>query len=141
MFSDANSIIERRLDANWTATPIQYDNVRYIPAIGTAFIRMQIEWATANVVSIGGRIKAEGYVLLSIFTPAGEGTSVPLGYADTLASLFNMYHEDAIKLLAAVINRVGMQKEWFQVNVEIPFSYDACVTPTYGYGNFKGFGD
>jgi hypothetical protein len=126
MFSDASSIIEKRLDDNWTTTPIQYDNVRYTPTVGTAFIRLQVEWATANVISIGGRIKTEGYVLLSIFTPAGIGSDTALGYADTLAALFNMYHEGALKLLAAVINRVGSQKEWYQVNVLIPFHYDSC---------------
>jgi len=126
MFDDANSIIETRLNDNWTTTSIQFDNVRFVPVVGTAFIRLQVEWAASNVISIGGRIKSEGYVLISIFVPYGSGNSTIMGYADTIAGLFNMYHEGSIRFKSAIINRVGANKEWFQINVEIPFDYDTC---------------
>lgn len=126
MFKEANDLIEARLFDNWVTTPIDYDNVEYNPVRGTAFVRLQIEWTSTDVISIGGLARGVGYIDLSIFVPNNTGTSMVNGLADNLASLFNKWKSGGLKCLAARTLRVGKQEEWYQLKVTIPFTYDEC---------------
>jgi len=126
MFEQANLIIEQRLADTWAATPIDYDNVEFNPVVGQAFVRLQVEWVESAITSIGGRVKGEGYIDLSIFVPSNTGTQLVSSYADILAGIFNKYREGALECRAARTQRVGKQEEWYQMKVIIPFKYDQC---------------
>lgn len=141
MFEETRKIVENRLTGNWTETAIDKDNVKFTPVAGQPFIRLQIEWASALPVSVGKRVRGEGYILISIFTKKGGGSSESQKYADTLATLFNFYNEDALKIKAAVIQRIGQTKKWYQINLQIPFKYDSCFAPIVGYGGLSGYGN
>ena len=141
MFEQANFIIENHLADNWSATLIDYDNIEFNPIRGTSFIRLQVEWVDANVTSIGGRTKGEGYIDLSIFVPSNSGTEAAFLMADELAVLFNRFQSGALRFNVARTVRVGKQEQWYHIKVLVPFTYDQCYMPQLGYGGFCGYGN
>lgn len=128
MFTEATAAIEQRLQDNWIMTPIDFDNVKFVPVIGTAFIRLQIQWLATAFTSVGGRAKGEGFISISIFVPADEGTDNINGMADTIAGIFNRYQSGTLICKAAAINRIGSQENWYQLQVLIPFEFSECYT-------------
>lgn len=128
MFEESALLIEQRLSAGWITTPIDFDNVPYTPVIGTAFVRLQIEWIDGVQTSIGGRVQGSGYVDISIFTPAGTGSRTAAQMADSLAVIFNRYQTGGLRFKIGHTERVGQQEEWFQLKLIIPFTYDFCIT-------------
>lgn len=126
MFEQATQIIEERLRDNWVETPIDYDNVEYNPIRGTAFVRLQIEWTSTNLTSITGRAKGEGYIDLSIFVETNTGSIAVNAFADSLSLLYNRFMSGRLICGAARTVRVGEQDNWYQLKVQIPFTYDEC---------------
>lgn len=126
MFEAANTLIEDRLRALWTDTLIDWDNVEFKPVRGTAFVRLQIEWVDANVVSVSGRDRGEGYINLSVFIPSNTGTEAISTICDDLATIFNKYDTGNLRFKIARTIRVGEQEQWYRRDVIIPFTYDEC---------------
>jgi len=126
MFKEAIDLIEARLFDNWVTTPIDWDNVEYTPIIGTSFIRLQVEWTDSNAVSIGGRARGDGYIDISIFVPANTGSSQIADLADSLSTLYNRWDTGQLRFKIARTIRVGMQHNWYQLKVIIPFTYEEC---------------
>lgn len=129
MFKEANDAIEAHLSNNWGDTPIDFDNVNYRPVRGTAFVRLQIEWANSVAISIGGLSRGSGYIDLSIFVPVNTGVAIVNGLADDLAALYNKWQTGGLRFLVGRTQRVGQQEEWYQLKVLVPFTYDECITP------------
>lgn len=127
MFEAANTLIEDRLRALWSTTLIDWDNVEFAPIRGTSFIRLQIEWIDANVVSVGGRNRGEGYINLSVFTPSNTGTEIISTMCDDLATIFNKYDTGNLRFKIARTIRVGEQEQWYRRDVIVPFTYDECL--------------
>jgi hypothetical protein len=127
MFEDPIAIIEQRLASSWSTTVVDYDNTSFKPVLGTPFVRLQVEWVSTNQVSIGGRVRGEGYIDLSIFVPANTGTRVANGMADDLAAVFNRYASGGLQCKVARTVRVGQQEEWYHLKVLTPFIFDQCL--------------
>jgi len=126
MFEYIEELIETRLETEWTQTEIDFDNVPFSSVIGTSFIRLQVENVDTNLISIGGRSRGYGIILISVFTPAQTGARSGAKMADDLAAIFNLWHYEQLKCGLARVTRIGEEKEWYQLNVEIPFQYDEC---------------
>lgn len=126
MFKEATDLIEGMLYNGWGQTPITFDNVEYNPQRNSAFLRVQIEWVNTAPIAIGGRARGTGYIDLSLFVPQNTGTSQVNGLADDLSVIFNLIQNGALKFGAASTQRVGIQDEWYQLKVLIPFTYDEC---------------
>lgn len=126
MFEQADALIVDRLDDNWNETPIDFDNMEFVPIRGIAFIRLQIQWAVTELTSIGGRAKGEGFIDISIFVPSKTGTRRAARMADDLSYIFNRWASGTLEFKAATVQRVGEYNEWFQIKVLVPFKYDEC---------------
>ena len=126
MFESAAILINDRLVSNWTETPIDFDNVDYNPSSGVPFVRLQIEWTSNDVISIGGRERGEGYIDLSLFIPANTGTQHVAGMADRLKLIFDKWDTGALKFKVGRKIRVGQKEEWYQEKVLVPFTFDEC---------------
>lgn len=126
MFKQADTIITERLQSNWVATPIDFDNVRYVPTKGTPFVRLQTMWAETSLVSVTGRARGIGYIDIDIFVPYNTGTSIISEMADNIAALYNRYREDGLECEVATTQRIGEREEWYQLKVTVPFKYDEC---------------
>lgn len=126
MFENANLKIEQMLQAGWTTTPIDFDNVTYSPKRGVPWVRLQVEWTSTNSVSIGGLDRGEGYVDLSIFVPTNTGTITANRMADSIAEIYEKVQDGGLKFKVGRTQRIGQQEEWYQLKVLIPFTYDEC---------------
>lgn len=127
MFEEVTNLIEGRFLSEWDGDNVQYDNVQYRPVVGQPFVRLNIQWVDTNIVSIGGRIKAEGYVQVGVFIPSNTSTVSALKMADQVGNIFNKWQSGNLIFTVARIIRVGNFKEWYQVNVLIPFTYAKCI--------------
>lgn len=128
MFSEATTLIENRLEAMWTTTPIDWDNFDYDPKYGTTFVRLQIEWVDTKTASVGGRDRASGYVTLSLFVPFNSGMQSVSAICDDLAAIYNKWDTGNLKFLVGRVIRRGRQEEWFRMDVVTSFTYDECNT-------------
>lgn len=127
MFKEALQYIESRLSSNWSATPIDFDNMPFQAAVGTPFIRCQVEWAGTEQIGVGGRFRGEGVIIIGIFTPMHTGSRAGNKLADDVATIYNLYQYQGLKCRFASTMRIGQYREWYQINVNIPFQYDQCL--------------
>lgn len=91
------SLIEQRLAANWSTTPILYENMN-IEQISTngqqpeSFVYCEIVPYSNQQISLGGEgerlYRTEGFLYLHVFTPMGRGAGLADTYMDTLAAIF-----------------------------------------------------
>jgi hypothetical protein len=125
IYEDAERIIELTLQTHWTKTPIDFDNVPYDSRHGQAFVRLQIEWYDGE--SIGPmRHRYGGYIMLSVFVPGKIGSRLSAQYIDQLQAIFYGLKHEHLQILPGRVQRVGDNREWYQRNLLIPFTYDYC---------------
>jgi hypothetical protein len=127
MFEEAVRYIETHLSDNWVLTPIDFDNAPFESNAGEAFLRCQVEWASTEQIGVGGRYRGEGIVLISVFSPANSGSRNANEMADDIAAMFNLYQYNGLKCRFASTMRIGQYREWYQINVIVPFQYDDCL--------------
>lgn len=122
--------IEARIAANWTSTPVTYDNLDYAPAQGASWVRVTILDGAGNRISLGASganvalTRFVGVVVVSIFTPGAIGTATARAYADTLDTLFRDVSADGIIYGTPYLTAVGRSEGWYQLNITIPFQWD-----------------
>lgn len=126
MFERTYKAIEKRVQDNWVTTPVDYDNGKFTPTAGTPYIRLQIEFAGSDQISVGGLERGVGLIYVSIFVTKGDGSRAATTLADTIRTLFKNQYDDGVRYLASYLQRVGEQNEWYQLNVLIPFKSDEC---------------
>jgi hypothetical protein len=117
--------VETRINSNWNTTPIDWDNVYFVPPNNSPFISVRIIFGEERPASILQGYRQRGFININVFAPEGTGTAVPYGYADTLGSLFRGKQFSGISCEGPTFTRVPSQeKGWFQINVSIPFYSD-----------------
>jgi len=118
------SDIEGRLATGWTTTPIDWDNVPYVPTPGTAWIRCTILPGDVNALEFGRDTTKEfsGIIDIGIFVPRETGSATARGYADTLSALFDMVAFGTIDCDEASVQNLGVEEDWYHLSVTIPFT-------------------
>lgn len=116
------NIIETRLQDNWVLTDIDWDNIKYVPKIGTAFITPMIDESDAEVKGLGC-IKRTYTLLIEVRAPRNKGTAVVNSYIEALKTLFGGYIEGNFYCLKGRSQRVGITRQWFQKNVIFTCKY------------------
>lgn len=115
-----------------TAADVVYDNTGYNKHKSSdtaAWVRVQILLGEAQGMALGTNdIRANGILLLSIFTTAGTGDKLALEVADEIVSICN---HQTIKAVGATIflrvptvYQVGRDGAWYQTNVSVPLVSD-----------------
>lgn len=90
-FADVRQTVENYIATNWTATPIQFENVPFdIPESGE-WIRVNILPGTGFAETLGtsGYNMYTGLIYIAVFAPENTGTAQMLVYSDALMDLFN----------------------------------------------------
>ncbi|MBU0792218.1 MAG: DUF4128 domain-containing protein [Gammaproteobacteria bacterium] len=128
-FQDIRQAIEVRMGANWTTTPIVYENVSYTPTPATPFVRLLIEEVDSKQVCMSTTPchRITGLIVVMIFVPVNTGTNTIRGYADTIAGIFRNADFSGIKCRSPRIVRVGDIGEWYQVSVFTDFWKDVAL--------------
>lgn len=90
----AFTAIRAHLEANWTATPLAWDNEAYEPGDNAPFVMVQItgdQWDQASIGAgdrLANRWEEEGELLLSVMVPTGTGSLLARQHAEALANIF-----------------------------------------------------
>ena len=117
--------IESRLATGWVVTPIAWDNVPFVPTLGTAWIRCAIFLGGVEALEFGrgdALKEFDGIIDIGIFVPRGTGTALVRGYMDTLTTLFSMVAFGSIDCDEASVQNLGEEEDWHHTVITIPFS-------------------
>jgi hypothetical protein len=108
----AFTTIREYLEAQWTTTPLAWDNETFRqpnPANPAAFVLVQITGGLYEQMTIGAETRAanrwqeEGELLLSVMVPMGTGSLAARQIADGLFALFQGLQLDDIEFRDASI--------------------------------------
>lgn len=130
MFEQVQQLIEQRLAAQLPDVSIAWDNVEFIPQVGTPFIRPTITQTetelTAGTVD-AGNWREHGLITIQIFTSKNTGARANASLSDRVGDSLRGYYIDRLHVGGPRAVRVGQDGEWFQSNVMIPFYFDNCL--------------
>jgi len=123
-YAQERTDIESRLNTGWTTTPIAWDNIKYVPTPGTAWIRCTILPGDVEALSFGRDTAKEfsGIIDIGIFVPRETGSATARGYADTLSALFDMVAFGTIDCDEASVQNLGIEEDWYHLAITIPFA-------------------
>lgn len=122
-FESIRSAVAARLATGWTTTPIAYENRDFTPPASGGWVELAVLGNTGQTLGIGSTVTVRdtGLIAINIYTPAGSGTAVGKGYADTLAALFEHERFGGITTYTATLATRGVVNGWHQLNLSIPY--------------------
>lgn len=139
-YAAAHNAIRTRFNTQWTAgsysaVPVAWANAEFDPPSEDEWVRVTIVDAAAFKVSFGGFIGAgdnyrhPGVVVVNIFVPLNVGDGLALAMADEIASIFRAWQDATTRtrFFTPYVTRVGVDGNWFQVNVTCPFDRDELL--------------
>jgi hypothetical protein len=123
-FANERASIEARLNANWSTTTIDWENVDFNTPNNASWIRLSIINGTSDYRVLEAKKQHLGMIAIQVFTPINTGTSTIRGYCDTLAAIFDDQSFDDLVCGVASISNVGGSDVWYQINITIPYRRD-----------------
>ena len=123
---EARSVIETYFQTKWTATPIQYFNVPFVPPATGEWVKIGILPGSTSIGSLGenGYDDERGIVDVLIFTPENVGTAKAFQYAGGVKALFRRKIISGVHFLPPTVMALpDLEYGKFCVNVTIPFRF------------------
>jgi hypothetical protein len=108
----------------------QHDNANFTPPVGAAWARLTLQPASTDQLELGSSqrtFRTVARVVASIFIPLATGDAAALSLADSASASFRAQTVDGITYLTPSVRAVGRSGEWWQVNLEIPFTTEALA--------------
>ena len=137
-YEDAGNAIRTRFKADWIVlgpvprTPIAYDNGRYEPVDGTAWVRLSILDGDAEQADLAPspRMRHVGLVVVGIFVPSGKLDGAARALGDAAAAIFRRLvlptaAGDKILFRAPAYRVIGTEPPWHQASVTTAFYRDS----------------
>ncbi len=120
-------------EAGGARTPVAWPNVSFSPPADAAWVRFTLLPAEARRHLITGQRETgqriTGLVVIQVFTPAGAGDGEAMTLAGVAGDLWTerrieaLPGRDPLFTFVPEIRVIGAAREWFQVNVTIPFEH------------------
>ena len=111
---------------NWGLIPINYDNVQFDSTLHDEWARITVAPGDSFNACIGASIiRNTGLIVISIFTKQWGGSAESRDRADEIAALFNGVVDNGVVYLASSLDRVGHSTDFYQMNLQIPYQFDA----------------
>ena len=134
-YADENTAIRTLFNTGWGATTqIAYENEKFVPTAGTAFVSLHIRPDGSSQIELGDsngvHFRHPGLIFVMIFTPPDQGNNAALVLADQAADIFrrqtSTFANGKISYRAPNVEPLGITDEgYFQVNVVIPYTRDS----------------
>ena len=109
------------------STPLTYDNLNFDPPQGP-WARLTVKHIRADRATLGSvacRFRREGQTFVQVFIPIGGGTQTADILAESLVEAFeNAAAIDNIWFRNVRMREVGPDGTFYQVNVELDFTFD-----------------
>lgn len=127
--STLRSTVESRIQANWTATPVDYDNTVFtVPT--TAWIKVVITDNSTRRAELGTGVKnrrALGVIFADVYAPVGKGSNAAKVIADSFATLFRDFKTANLTCDEPNVKTLGEKDGWYRLVVGVPYRYDFLV--------------
>lgn len=132
-FEDEERAIQERLEANYFASPIKWDEAPLDDDLirGIGYIAVFILNGASQQISLGNHPvdRHPGVILIQSFTPEGEGSRTARTRFDLIDPIFKrkeftLGDSGLIRTRVPSMTRVGTQDGWYQSNIEIPYIRD-----------------
>ena len=127
--SALRSTVEGRIQANWTTTPVAYDNTVFtVPK--TAWIKVFIADNKAYPAELGNVVKRRrsiGVIFADVYAPVGKGSNEARVIADAFATLFRDFKSASLTCDEPSVRTMGEKDGWYQMIVNIPYRYDFII--------------
>jgi len=129
-FETVRRDITTRFATNWATTGIAWQNQKFTPPDGTAWVRFSVLEGDTGRINIGnpGHHRHVGMITVQIFVPHGTGTKTAREYAATIATIFRDQQFNGITCREASLAQVGEVENWYQMNLTIPFYWDGAYS-------------
>jgi hypothetical protein len=113
--------IEGYFEANWTHTPVVFENG--VPDQSSDWVRLSIQNGKAYQASMGDnpQFRYPGVVFVQIFTAKDVGSGRAIDLADKVEELFKNAIINGIQFRVPRVNKVPSNSENYQVNVSTAF--------------------
>ncbi len=113
--------IETYFEANWTETPIVFENKTYDGA--TEWVRISIQNGDAFQASMGDSpaFRFIGVVFVQIFTKTDTGSGRALELVDLVDALFRNLVLTNLRFKVPQVKKMGKSGEMYQTNVSTEF--------------------
>ncbi len=123
-YETERAAIEGRLNTNWTTTKIRFENGKFVPTPGVAWVRCDILQNDTNTLEFGQTSVKEylGLIDIGIFTPLNAGSKLGIGYADSIKAIFDMVDIGTIDCGPTTIFKVQDEDDWYHIVVSTPFT-------------------
>ena len=137
-FEEFRVFAETKFDTDWTASPIDWENVTESAALVAAknakspWVRFVIRDGDGARMTIGAPSRVNRYagvLIIQIFVAQNTRTATARGYADAAAAIWDSYAgEPDLEFGPASVTTVGENGGWFQVNATTPFKNDELTS-------------
>lgn len=138
-----NQLVESRLASQWGATtPIKYENVDFLPPVGSSWISVAVKESDSQKITLGSGAQYRrtiGTIFVEVFTPVGSGSGAARTYSDQVKTAFRDYRVSGLHVREGEYFQVGEKyytnsgtgvpatSQWFQAVVAFPFWYDVVI--------------
>ena len=136
--SAARESISKRWIAQWGVTSLYcFDNEKFVPpkpaAPGTAetaescwcrIVTRQLVSTQETIAPVGSRkYSRQAMVQIQVFVPVDMGTLASDTLTAAARTVFEGVKFDSLHFYAGNTREIGIDGKWYQVNVEVPFTY------------------
>lgn len=114
-----------------TGFPVHYPDIAFIvPTAQTSWLRLVMKTINGGQVTLAGdvgtrRFNREGFIMVQIFTPSGQGQKTGLKLTKLVMSAFEgKATAGGVWFRRVRFNEIGIDGSWYQINVLTDFNYD-----------------
>ena len=108
--------------------PTQHDNFDIGPQTAT-WARLTLQPANSEQLELGApgtrTFRTIGRFVASLFIPLNAGDATALSLADSISASFRAQTVAGVTYLTPTVSAVGRSGDWWQVNIDIPFTTEA----------------
>lgn len=130
-FEGERQAIEARLQANFSTTPIKYENQEFDPPDSTPWVALTILPGEGQQVSLGpgGLQRYAGVIQCDIYVPEKSGTKTARQHADSISAIFlnksfSAGSSGTIITRTPWVNTRGVENGWFHLVLSVTYHRD-----------------
>lgn len=127
--NEAHAAINDRFITQWAdATPFTFTNEGTLAdSVDTAWVMVTVHPTKGGQHTLGKktqrRYRRNGLIMAQVFTPVNTGSQQAETLAKQLGDIFEGESFDGVDCFNANMRNNGSDGEWFQMNVDVEFSY------------------
>jgi hypothetical protein len=114
--------VTTHLNDNWTACPVAFENVSGKNSVMPYIVATML---TGETLSLIGANRFTGELVFQVITEHNKGTKSARQISDLLFTMFHNQLIDGVFYGPVRAANVGHAEGVYQINVNIPFKYDA----------------